>query len=455
MPPERPQLRSTRIEPTSQRPRLIVLTDISSLASGVREPDDGQSLIRLMLYTNDLDVEGLIASSNLGHGQVVRPELIHTVVDAYAQVRPSLLLHSDRYPSAEALHARVRAGQPIAGPKVPVAASIGEGKDTDASRWITEIVDRPDPRPVWVTIWGGAADLAQALWYIQHTRTAVELQAFVARLRVHAIYDQDSTCAWIKQQFPDLFYITRGHGVRGMYRGGDLTLVSPEWVEGHVRDDHGALGALYPNYDGGDIWSRELGRVRGVKEGDTPSFLALLPNGLGDPLQPTWGNWGGRFEGSANRFADARDAHPSAAHDPDPRMAAVHRWRPAFQADFAARLDWCVQPYAGANHPPVHTHDARLRELTVAPGARVTLDARGWMDPDGDRLTYQWSFYREPSTYAVPLMIEDPAAEVTHCVAPQVTERQTIHIVVTVQDRGSPPLSSYERLILTVDPDHR
>ena len=80
-----------------QRPRVIVLTDISSLTSGVREPDDGQSLIRLMLYTNDLDVEGLIASSNLGHGQVVRPELIHAVVDAYAQVRPNLLLHSDRY----------------------------------------------------------------------------------------------------------------------------------------------------------------------------------------------------------------------------------------------------------------------------------------------------------------------------------------------------------------------
>ena len=121
---------------SAQRPRVIVLTDISSLTSGVREPDDGQSLIRLMLYTNDLDVEGLIASSNLGHGQVVRPELIHAVVDAYAQVRPNLLLHSDRYPSAEALRARVQAGQPIAGPQLPVAASIGDGKGTAASRWI-------------------------------------------------------------------------------------------------------------------------------------------------------------------------------------------------------------------------------------------------------------------------------------------------------------------------------
>ena len=85
----------------------------------------------------------------------------------------------------------------------------------------------------------------------------------------------------------------------------------------------------------------------------------------------------------------------------------------------------------------------------------MTLDARGWTDPDGDRLTYLWWFYREPSTYAGPLTIEDPAAEVTHCVAPRVTERQTIHIVLTVQDDGSPPLSGYERMILTVDPAHR
>ena len=38
-----------------------------------------------MLYTNDFDIEGLVASSNLGHGQKVRPELIRRVVDAYEQ----------------------------------------------------------------------------------------------------------------------------------------------------------------------------------------------------------------------------------------------------------------------------------------------------------------------------------------------------------------------------------
>jgi hypothetical protein len=83
-----------------ERPRLVVLTDISSLTAGEADPDDGQSLIRRMLYTNDFDIEGLVASSNLGHGQKVRPELIRRVVDTYGKVRPNLMLHDRRYPPA-------------------------------------------------------------------------------------------------------------------------------------------------------------------------------------------------------------------------------------------------------------------------------------------------------------------------------------------------------------------
>ncbi len=152
-------------------PRLLVLTDISSLTAGVAEPDDGQSLIRLMLYTNEFDIEGLIATSNLGHGQKTRPDLIRQVVDAYEKVRPNLLLHDPRYPAAEVLRGGIKAGAGTCWPKVPVMESIGEGKDTEASDWIIQGVDRPDPRPVWVVIWGGSADLAQALWRVRRDRT--------------------------------------------------------------------------------------------------------------------------------------------------------------------------------------------------------------------------------------------------------------------------------------------
>ena len=234
-------------------------------------------------------------------------------------------------------------------------------------------MDRPDPRPVWVVIWGGSADLAQALWRVRRDRTPEELSRFLSKLRVHAIGDQDSTGPWIREQFPGLFMITQRRAYRGMYRGGDASLVSSEWVETHIHG-HGALGDLYPNYRGGDIWSGTLGQVRGIKEGDTPSFLSLVPNGLSDPDHPWLGSWGGRFRGEGHQLTDIPDTDIDTKGDPDPRMSSVYRWRPAFQADFAARLDWCVKPFEEANHPPV----VRIKgpsSRQVKPGESIILDA--------------------------------------------------------------------------------
>ena len=209
-------------------------------------------------------------------------------------------------PPASGLAAVIKAGQPVAGPKTPVTESIGEGKDTEASNWIIRVVDRPDPRPVWVLIWGGSADLAQALWKVRATRSPDELARFLAKLRVYAIGDQDSTGPWMREQFPGLSTITQRRAYRGMYRGGATALASSAWVKANIHG-HGPLGDLYPDYDGGDIWSSTLGQVRGIKEGDTPSFLALVPNGLGDVDHPRLGSWGGRFEGEGERLTDVAD----------------------------------------------------------------------------------------------------------------------------------------------------
>jgi hypothetical protein len=313
--------------------RLLVLSDISSLQAGVREPDDGQTMIRLMLYSNEIDIEGLVASSNMRHGQVVRPELIRKVIAAYAKVRPNLLQHRPDYPTDNELLEVVKAGQPLAGPMVPVQESIGAGKDTAASQWIISRVDREDTRPLWIAIWGGSADLAQALWKVRQTRDEKAVKKFIRKIRVSTIYDQDSTGAWIKAEFPELFIVTRHHGVRGMYRGGDTSLVSSQWVQENIHG-HGPLGDLYPNYSGGDIW----GTVQGIKEGDTPSWLNLIQG------QNLFDGWGGRLvEKSPNRWAEA-EADDASPDDRDPRMAFVYRQRPAFQADFARRLDWCIQP---------------------------------------------------------------------------------------------------------------
>jgi Protein of unknown function (DUF1593) len=441
------------ISQMTERPRLIVLTDISSLTAGIAEPDDGQSLIRLMLYANEFDIEGLIATSNLRHGPRTRPDLIWRVVDAYGRVQTNLRMHDPRYPAAGVLRDRIKAGQPVAGPQVPIEESIGEGKDTEASEWIIRAVDRPDHRPVWVVIWGGSADLAQALDKVRRTRTPEEFSRFLSRLRVHSIADQDSTGTWIKQQFPGLHLITQQRAYRGMYRGGDTAQVSPGWVEAQIHG-HGPLGDLYPNYDGGDIWSSKLGRVRGIKEGDTPSFLSLVPNGLSDPERSWLGSWGGRFGGVGNRMSDVPDRDLDNRNDPDPRMSSVYRWRSAFQADFQARLDWCVKPPAGANHPPV----ARIeggRERQAIPDEVVVLDARGSSDPDGDRLNFEWGVYPVESDRAGRIEIVGRDSRIARLKIPAALKGGLIPILLTVNDEGKPSLTRYGRVLVTIGQPRR
>lgn len=431
------------------KPRLIVLTDISSLSQDEAEPDDGQSLIRLMLYANELDLEGLVATSNLGHGQRTRPDLIRKVVDTYGQVHSNLLLHDRRYPPAERLSAIIKQGQAIAGPKVPVEESVGQTKDTEGSNWIIHVVDRKDPRPVWVAIWGGSADLAQALWKVKATRTADQVREFVKKLRVHFVYDQDTTGPWIRAEFPGVYCIFRHHGIRGMYRGGDTTLVRTQWVKANIRN-HGALGNLYVIYKGGDIWGRQLGRVHGIKEGDTPSFLYLVSNGLNSAQNPGWGNWGGRFIKDAfqnNVWIEAIDSIANYKSDMDPRMAALYRWRPAWQADFAARLDWCVKEYDEANHAP------RLKNLknkiVVKSGRQVKLSVDA-SDPDKDELRYNWFFYPEEGSYQGTFPQLSMKGNTATFIAPALTSERTLHVVVEVSDDGMPALTTYHRHIVSV-----
>src|SRR5581483_7945770 len=159
---------------SADRPRLVVLTDIGG------DPDDQQSMIRLMLYSNEFDIEGLIASAAGTPGElkkdVVRPELIREIVQAYGKVRDNLLQHAPGYPSEKHLLDCIKSGNPRRG-----TISIGAGKDTEGSDWIIRVVDRHDLRPVHVAIWGGSTELAQALWRVRHDRHPEEVKRFISR----------------------------------------------------------------------------------------------------------------------------------------------------------------------------------------------------------------------------------------------------------------------------------
>ncbi len=429
------------------RPRLLVLTDIGG------DPDDQQSMIRLMVYANEFDIEGLIASASGTPGElkqkVTHPDLIREIVEAYGQVRNNLAQHANGYPTVDELLARIKSGNPRRG-----LEAIGDGQDTEASRWIISVVDKPDPRPVNIVIWGGQTDLAQALWRVRADRGADGLAAFIRRIRIYDIADQDHIAEWIWKGFPDLFYVLasapRGSDkreavFRGMYLGGNESLTSREWIDAHIRRGHGPLGALYPTR----TWTAPNPHSA-IKEGDTPSWFYFLPNGLSDPAHPEWGSWGGRFRAMRGRiYRDAQDTVGSVTH----ARATVWRWRDAFQRDFQARMDWCVRASAEANHNPVAVcnDDAtrRVLRLPARRGDSVELSAAGSHDPDGHRLSYRWWIYPEAGMHRGEVEIHGSETEHARLVIPNDAAGQEIHVILEITDDGDPPLTSYRRVVVT------
>jgi hypothetical protein len=320
--------------PAADRPRLAVLTDIGG------DPDDQQSMIRLMTYANAFEIEALIATAAGTRGElkeaITRPDLIRQIVDGYEKVLPNLKRHEENWPEAEALRKVLKSGNPNRGREF-----VGEGKDTDGSRLLLERIDAGTPeRPLNITIWGGQTDFAQALWRVKKDRGNDGLASFVKKLRVYDIHDQDGIADWMRGEFPGMFYIFAGaykgrdmrEGTyRGMYLSGDESLTSRTWVDENVRSK-GPLGALYPV----DTWTAPNPHAC-LKEGDTPAWFFFLPQGGNDPSDPTKPGWGGQFQKQADGWY--RDIPRTKDFDP---RSPVSKWRPDYQKDFAKRMAWCL-----------------------------------------------------------------------------------------------------------------
>ena len=453
----------------SQNHRLLVLTDIEA------DPDDAQTLVRLLLYANEIDIEGLIATTSVHQKARVAPESIKAILEAYGKVHGNLLLHHKEFPPKEELMPLVKQGLPKYGME-----GVGKGNDSEGSDYLIEVLERKDPRPLYVSVWGGPNTLAQALYKIRETKSKKEMEHLLSKLRVYTISDQDDSAAWIRKEFPDLFYIVSpGNYFESTWiaisrpvEGIDNQTVSNAWIAENIQQGHGPFGVMYPDVAYG-------------MEGDTPSWLSVIPNGLNNPEKPNWGAWGGRYELyipdlGAKDFAgvptlqETRPIWTNATDTFTPRVANTYgrsitkhdstftdnkvslwRWRNDIQNDFAARMDWTIKSYEEANHPPIPAL-GHAEEITVKSGEIFGLDASGTMDPDGDSLSYWWFQYPEAGSYKeeIKFGLSENLYFVHTIEAPEVSKPETVHFILKVTDRGTPALSRYKRVIVTILPKY-
>ena len=422
------------------KPAVIVLTDIGG------DPDDEQSLVRFLLYSDMFAVKAICATSRLGHGQDIKPEIIRKQIEAYGKVHANLILHSKDYPSTDYLLSIIKEGQGN-------HRDFGDGFDSQASDFMIQVVD-DSPNTVHIIIWGGQRELAQTLWKVQNTRNEEEVIKFCKKIQVHAIGDQDKHRDWIINNFKDIRYLANAYiypgnfGIpevavfRGMYMTGNTDMQNGEWVRTNIHG-HGPLSECYP---------ADAHGTDGMKEGDTPSFLGLITNGLNFPEKPEWGGWGGRFRplSSSNLLIDASDILDGKLNE----RHTVSRWRLAFQSDFTARLDRCIKPVSQVNRPPliIINGNSGLDPLFIEAktGTHLVFDASETKDPDNDGIEFNWFFYEELSFPGCVDFQLSNNAEICSFTVPEQMKGRTHHLILEVSDHGMPCLKGYKRMIINV-----
>ncbi len=451
--------------------RVIILADPNILTT--KETDDAMSLVRLMVYSNEFDIEGLIATCSHNYGfRHVEP--FYNAIDAYETSLPNLRIHANGYPDPNKLRDVTVLGPRLYGTEF----ALNEEPISEGAQLIINAIDKDDDRPIWIQIWGDGAVIVQALEHIRINQGQSAANSAADKLRIYDIAGQDDSGAWLKSadNYPNLFYI-RGTTVYmamdpmsdnwsiyippcGECSKGDTYYTDDAWVANNIQN-HGALGDVYPDR-------------KYLKEGDTPALLYIIPNGLNDPEKPWMGSWGGRYTrtpildvrsnrhplGDWDEYTETEfDPYPMYGSDEDTwsydgntytnQWTGIFRWWPEFQNDFAARMDWSIQSsYSNANHPPVINEE--IKYISAFKGDILNLSYLDITDPDGNILNYKWWYYKEPGTYSGEVVINNSEELVPEIIIPEDSENKEIHIILSVTDSGHPALTRYHRVVINV-----
>ena len=434
------------------KPRLVVCTDI---APADVEPDDMESMVRLMAYADLFEVEALITSVGWNCDPYPKEwaEYLQRVIEAYRKDVPKLMKRSGQttflpiseeeksqfigyWPSADYMKSRAVMGSERGGIKV-----IGEGNDSPGSELLIRLADEDDPRPIYVAAWGGANTLAQAIWCVKQRRSAEELKRFVRKFRLYTITDQDmqynmrmdraySSHMWLRKEFKDDLQFIWDEGT--WQEQCDLGKRNWQLHKEHIQGK-GNLGKEYPDYKWG-------------VEGDTPSFLYVIPNGLNDPEDPHQAGWAGYHE--RGLCADSLTTAWTSWQEPVLGISVGYKKRfyPDEISDFMARMQWADEGQGNHNPQVVINGSEGLQSLSIEAkaGDTIRLDASKTMDSDGDKLSFLW--WQQPEIGKTKVTIAQPEEPVITIQIPAETCKETIHIICEVHDDGPFHLVSYRRI---------
>ena len=429
------------------KPRLVVCTDI---APADVEPDDMESMVRLMAYADMFEIEALITSVgwNCDPYPAEWAEYLQRVIEAYRKDVPKLMRRSGQqefmpledenkqqyigyWPSADYVKSRAVMGSIHGGIK-----AIGADNDSPGSELLIRLADEDDTRPIYVAAWGGANTLAQAIWRVKQTRSAEELKKFVRKFRIYTITDQDmqysmrmnrsySSHMWLRKEFADDLQFVWDEGTWQE----QCELGKRQWQQHKDNiQGRGALGGEYPTYKWG-------------VEGDTPSFLYVMPNGLNNPEDPHQCGWAGYHE--RGMCADSLTTAWTSWQEPVRSISVGYKQRfyPDELNDFMARMQWAAEGKGNLNPYVVIPNDTI--NITMIP---LTLDASKSFDPDGDNLQFSW--WQQPEIGKTKVKIEQADQPIATLRIPADAKGDTIHIICEVHDDGPYHLPAYRRIII-------
>ena len=428
------------------KPRLVVCTDI---APADVEPDDMESMVRLMAYADMFEIEALITSVgwNCDPYPAEWAEYLQRVIEAYRKDVPKLMRRSGQqefmpledenkqqyigyWPSADYVKSRAVMGSIHGGIK-----AIGADNDSPGSELLIRLADEDDTRPIYVAAWGGANTLAQAIWRVKQTRSAEELKKFVRKFRIYTITDQDmqysmrmnrsySSHMWLRKEFADDLQFVWDEGTWQE----QCELGKRHWQQHKDNiQGRGALGGEYPTYKWG-------------VEGDTPSFLYVMPNGLNNPEDPHQCGWAGYHE--RGMCADSLTTAWTSWQEPVRSISVGYKQRfyPDELNDFMARMQWAAEGKGNLNPYVVIPNDTI--NITIS----LRLDASKSFDPDGDNLQFSW--WQQPEIGKTKVKIEQADQPIATLRIPADAKGDTIHIICEVHDDGPYHLPAYRRIII-------